>query len=520
MSDLISVMIVDDEQFVIEDLTELVDWETLGFKIVAVAYNGRQGLRKYRECHPQLILTDIKMPFSDGIEMASKIRETDNTTPIVLLTAYEDFSYAKAAISLNITEYLVKSDMTAEGLTSLLVRLKESIRQNDDRDFIVTTRILEQFFSSDDEKSSDDNLDKYLKTLRQVVILRQARPLPVSGEALPADFYVPTVRLVDLMRGFRTTAVSTEVITQLPGGYLVVSLCGSEPDKPIAASTMRSYAEALRCHIEESTGACFSAWFISHRISFYELKRYCAVNRTDFEKIFFEGCNRTNSLEYPRLDTDRMLLENEAWHSRDIFEEETQVLEALGTEKAAEALTRYFDGLAQTTDIKMISLSCGKILKALQTVWEKNDVSMPDMTLKKNWRSWLDLPGIKKWFIDMTKTLANQTANTTYSPAVSGAIRYIHRHYSNPDLSLNDIADSVHRSVGYLCSAFKKETDVTLKNYITNVRIEEAKRLIEANEMKIYEIGRKVGYHSSQYFSQAFQKEVGMLPTEYRRPVK
>lgn len=138
MADLISVMIVDDEKLTLEDLSTIVDWEACGYKIVATVFNGKQALRKYRELHPQLILTDIRMPFMDGIEMISEIRKTDQKVSIVLLTAYEEFGYAKAAISLGITEYLIKSEITAASMTALLQRLSTNIIQQDRKNKILT----------------------------------------------------------------------------------------------------------------------------------------------------------------------------------------------------------------------------------------------------------------------------------------------------------------------------------------------------------------------------------------------
>ena len=122
MTDLISVMIVDDEKLMLEDLSTMIDWEAYGYQIIATAFNGKQALRKYREYHPQVIFTDIRMPFMDGIEMISEIRKTDEKVSIVLLTAYEDFSYAKAAIRLGITEYVIKSEITENSLSELLFK--------------------------------------------------------------------------------------------------------------------------------------------------------------------------------------------------------------------------------------------------------------------------------------------------------------------------------------------------------------------------------------------------------------
>ena len=94
---------------------------------------------------------------------------------------------------------------------------------------------------------------------------------------------------------------------------------------------------------------------------------------------------------------------------------------------------------------------------------------------------------------------------------------YIRRNYADPELSLDEIAEYVHLNTSYLCTAFKQETGNTIKNFITDIRIEAAKKQLDAGNGKIYEIGTSVGYQSSQYFSQVFYKKVGVSPNDYRR---
>ena len=131
----------------------------------------------------------------------------------------------------------------------------------------------------------------------------------------------------------------------------------------------------------------------------------------------------------------------------------------------------------------------------------------------------MDISHIREWLINRFCEASEWIImkDGTYSGAVSSVIRYIHRHYEKPDLSIQEIAGTVHLSVGYLSSIFRKETGMTIKNYLTELRINKAQELLEKDGMKIGDVSRMVGYRSSQYFSQAFYKSVGILPTEYRR---
>ena len=120
MRDLIRLMIVDDERLAIEDLSTIVDWNAYGFEIVATAFNGAQAFTKFMQLRPQLVITDIKMPIMDGIELIQKIREVDRQVALLLLTAYADFSYARKAIQLGITDYIIKSEITEQSMGALV----------------------------------------------------------------------------------------------------------------------------------------------------------------------------------------------------------------------------------------------------------------------------------------------------------------------------------------------------------------------------------------------------------------
>ena len=230
MDDLLSVLIVDDERFILDDLATIVNWERLGFKIVATAFNGRQGLKKYREFHPQLILADIRMPFMDGIEMVREIRKNDQSTRIVLLTAYEDFSYAKAAISLGITEYLVKSEIAEKSLEELLRRIHIAIDQDSQRNRIVADRMLEQFFVADEssEKTKEQKSERnYFYTKPgYVIMVEQDLPIPISAEPILPGIIIPRLRIANAVQNLDFGIWKLEAVTSLPQGQIVVLLNG------------------------------------------------------------------------------------------------------------------------------------------------------------------------------------------------------------------------------------------------------------------------------------------------------
>lgn len=514
MADLISVMIVDDEKLTLEDLSTIVDWEACGYKIVATVFNGKQALRKYRELHPQLILTDIRMPFMDGIEMISEIRKTDQKVSIVLLTAYEEFGYAKAAIRLGITEYLIKSEITAASMTALLRRLSTNIIQQDRKNKILTDRMLEQFFLSD-SFSEDQDKEQFLQKMFHVLLVEQDLPVNISGEQLPSGIVIPKVKMVDLLSHGDYVDWKLEAITSLPGGQIVLALNWQRDVYSNNGKSLYACAENIRATLLELTSYSFTVYVFDNRTNLYNLKRYCDENKAAFQKKYFTGSGKVRTLEYP-LMTEK---------TDSVGVTQRIDLKEILNPHSREELQQYFSDVYQ----KMIKQdNMDQLLRIsrdgyymLQNAYRQlpGKLAYEDLSLEHNWINWVDAEKICGWFVEQIDRLNTYmlTDVNHYSRPIVDTIEYIYHNYRNPDLSLNDIADYVHLSVGYLSGAFKKEVGVTLKNYITDVRIEAAKKMMEKGNYKIYEICSEVGYHSSQYFSQAFYKKVGMFPTEYRK---
>lgn len=521
MTELISVMIVDDERLTLEDFSTIIDWEACGYRIVATAFNGRQGLRKYKEFHPQLILTDIRMPFMDGIEMISEIRKNDQKTSIVLLTAYEDFGYAKAAIRLGITEYMIKSEITAESLTTLLQRLNTHIIQRDQKDMIVTDRMLEQFFLSDHLAEAPD-MDQFLQRDFHILLVEQDLPVNISGETLLPEIPVPKVKTVDLLSHFAYIGWMLEAITSLSDRQIVLALSSRTDSCGDSRKALYDCAEHIRSRLRERTLRSYTVYVIDNRISLYNLKRYCDENKGVFQKKYFTGTGRVCTLEYPIASVKHTDMKSYGYGTKE-WGSAQEIMELRDRKERMEQLSYRYGKITEAQDMELLLSFSRDCYYALLNAYRslpgspEQKAAEKALSLKNSWESWLDSAKIREWLIRQFDTYYGylQTEVNHYSKPVMSVIEYIYRNYRNPDLSLNDIADYVHLSVGYLSGAFKKEVGITLKNYITNMRIEAAKKLMENGNYKIYEICSRVGYHSSQYFSQAFFKEVGMFPTEY-----
>lgn len=516
MTELISVMIVDDEKLMLEDLSTMIDWEAYGYEIIATAFNGRQALRKYRELHPQVIFTDIRMPFMDGIEMISEIRKTDEKVSIVLLTAYEDFSYAKAAIRHGITEYMIKSEITENSLSELLNRLKANIIKAGKRERYITDRMLEQFFLSD-EMTENVDIEQILKRPEHIIMVEQDLPISLSGESIPEEIVIHRSRFVEILTKEKNDGWELEVITAIPGRKMVIALNFIENAYGSHEQELSKIARLFQNRLQKETGFSFTLYIVQGRISLYEFKRYYDENKNVFLGKYLEGTGEIRKLDCSLVQ--ELVKGKVAVGLKKSLSMENVLKEA--DSQAREKILYEILDTAKMDGVESFISAVQTCYAALKHAYEKIEIGKEKKLprIGSCWRDWLDAEKITVWLERQVHCYCEYVTSEVngYSRVISDAVEYIYRSFRNPDLSLNDVAAYVHLSPGYLSGEFKKETGVTMKSYLTDVRIDAAKKMMDDGNYKIYEICSAVGYHSSQYFSQAFYKKTGMFPTEYSK---
>lgn len=514
----ITVMIVDDEKLVLEDLTTIVDWDVLDFQIVATAVNGKQALAKFKKLRPQIVFTDIRMPYMDGIELIRKIRQFDKQTQILLLTAYEDFSYAKSAIECGITDYIIKSSINEEIMTDILKRLKGIVNKQGQVYDIVKEKEISDYFANtsyDIEKTQDPKL---FSTPFYYFIVEQAMPVNLVGDDG-----------IDHIKCMKNDIVSL-LLDNVDGNYNMVATGSIFQEQLLVIVSINESSQSaikqilLQCatekwlRLKERFHVDFNVYVITNRQDIQSLKKNYIQYLTAFPKRYFDLTETIVDLsdytfqdkgsEELVLDTDYMI----------------STISKLDHRMLTDYIQYIYDEIIAEEDYRLLSIISKELfgmLKHLNAETPERENKL-DLSFENNWKYWTKAASIKDWMIQSFSTIVDvkkKSNENKLSKPIAKSIEFIYKKYGNAELSINDISEHVGLSTGHLCVLFKKETGKTLNNYLSEVRIDEAKRLLKHKQLKVYEIAATTGFQSSQYFSQVFHKFVGMYPNEYQRGI-
>lgn len=352
----ISVMIVDDEKLVIEDLTTIVDWEAHGFEIVATAVNGRQALSKFQQLRPQVVITDIKMPFMDGIELIEHLREKDKQTLIVVLTAYEDFNYAKTAIHHGIMDYVIKSTIDGPTASNLLERIRAQIESRDQMLDILKNKQIEDFFNSDQYEIPLAQKELFRKPYCYLLV-EQNMPLNLSG-----DYNIDYVRfrkadaIAVLLEG-DSTNYNIVAVSSTPRNQILVVLDIPKNSRKELQQICYQCALEKKNILQERLQVELSLFIVSDKMSLMELKQCYEAKRQYFNQKY---------IEYKEI-YDLENLQDISTSTQDLILDEKQIDVCI--EKRDEAgLERYLTDLFYSIDtyakLHLISRALYDLLKS------------------------------------------------------------------------------------------------------------------------------------------------------------
>lgn len=539
---MLKVFLVEDEVIMRNGIRENIPWAEKGFVFAGEASDGEMAYLMIKKCRPDIVITDIKMPFMDGLELSSIIKKELPDTKVIILSGYNEFDFAKQAIGIGVTDYLLKPI----SLTKLLEavervadmiraeqRQKEMLKKYEEEQeerleveksrlftgiinhVLSTSQILERGhelgieFSagcyniilmkllteeterdkliqySDDLVSGTEEMNHYLKKARNIIAIdREAEGwiLVIKAETKAA--------LAKIQEELKWA--TQEIMSKYdPVGYF----CGVGKPVERLQELSESYREA---------GKAFASRFFMKPNQVVCYKDVEGMHGRENDELHLK---MVDSAQFDRQMIHNFLASGTIEEVSDFIEE---LFRGMKSEQYKSQILRQYIAVDMYFGVTAFLEKMGKTSEDLED--EYGDAREMAEQLKSVERMKSYLVGLLCEAIKIRdKKVANQ-----YTMILERAKEYIGRNFQHREMSLNTVAAHVNISPSYFSTLFRQETGQTFVEYITSLRLEKAKELLMCTGMKTSEIGYEVGYGDSHYFSYIFKKIQGCTPKEYR----
>ena len=516
---MMKVFLVDDEIAIRENLRNSFPWEEKGYQLVGEAPDGEMALPMLRDLNTDILLTDIRMPFMDGMKLCEEVQRTMPWVERIILSGYDDFAYAQKAISLGVREYLLKPVTAAEleaALNRVRLQIEEKRRERDNLTAMrerlssggqfLRDKLLASLFTDEGNAEDDDAL---LSQMRGMGINLTAGCYAVIDIAFDAEGEArmacrnALISLADMSGGgvFICSApkgARALVLGDNPGdteerAYSFANSVIHYPGLKDAGHLLVSVGETVQ-DFHEIRKSMKSARHVRHLQN--------AEGPVDHIVV---GVNEQKGADLPLSETDLSPLY-----------ERLQYASAGSVEGI---LAEYSESLDPALALGYLRVA---VLLAAQRIIQEAGGNVKDILSEAQLEDALHTEGeegFRKLAEQLRTAMEFRDRNRKgYGDTSIGRARaYLAQNFSDPNLMLQDAADEVHLSQSHFSTVFAQETGLTFTQYLTALRIGKAKEFLETTEMRSSQIATEVGYNDPHYFSYLFKKNTGMTPGEYRK---
>lgn len=531
---MLRMIIIDDEEQVIRGLKKFVDWNTMGIEIIETASNGREGLEKIRLLEPDIVLTDIRMPIADGLEVIRTINTEGLSAKVVVLSGYEEFEYAKESMKSGVLDYIVKPSLPDEIFKAMekVVKIcneeKESIEQ--ERQIreklkqsipILTEKLIEEVF--DGNICIQEEIEEKANFLGFSFVDKNFQVITIQIDSY-SDFIkknseeIRQLKKISILLKARQYfgVDKTYINFKEKNAYLLLVLdkkCEENQNLNIvenASMLIEEVLEMLSVSISIGVGELIEET-TNIKNSFSQSKE-CLKYKMQFgngKVIFYEDIIYTQ-LKIPVLQL----------YNKDMLVDGLKL-------RDKEMVLKCIDDMVNNLNrSKIIDIDCvkmaliemvGIVSFTLYQMGEKEYDILREVSLWEAIEEKETINEIKVWveefFVKVFDGISNKVSQRI-TRILEQIDEYIKNNYDK-DISINDLSKKIFLTPNYLSNIFSQNTGENFTKYLSRYRIERAKTLIRSGNYKLYEIGEMVGYKNSDYFRKVFKEYTGVSPSEY-----
>ena len=532
---MLKVFLVEDETVIREGLRDHIPWDQYGYRLVGEASDGEMALPLIRKTRPDLIITDIKMPFMDGLSLSRMVKEEFPKTKIVILSGYDDFEYARRAITIGVDQYILKP-VTRASIRTVLQEIREKIEREQKQEDYQTKlademREYEQF-------SMRHFFEKMLEgELSVTEIYDEAAKKSLD---LSASGYNLIFLYMQEKKGLPESNVNHFVQTQEEILHYFLRF----PQYILFRWNIDGYGILVKgdwSRIEEETGQALE-----------QIRMVCEADNGDYDwyAAVSDPVERLSLLPdcYDRVrqySAYRFIYPNQHFFTKETLQnhigglDDTQISEVEYSKMAPEIIQDFLAKGSRNEVYDFVESYLQNIIEAMNSAMFRDYIVL---NIRFAILAFVDSIGaekkdfeerignyqesvhiareqVKDYFAQMllaAMAIRDEQTSSQSGRTLKNAMDYIDAHYTDESITLGSVACEVQVSANYLSSVFSQNMKQTFTEYITDKRMDKAKKLLRSTDLATAEIAAQVGYKDPHYFSFVFKKTLGTSPREYR----
>lgn len=541
---MLKIFLAEDEVIVRETIKRMIPWENLGFELVGEAADGEMALPLLLRQKPDLLITDIKMPFMDGLTLAKVAKKEIPGLKVVILSGYDDFNYAKQAINIGVEDYLLKpitKNALIERLTEIRSRYEHEKTQKE---------YYEKFhreMQAYEKNSSRDFFEALVRgSMDMMEIYRRSEKLGLDIVAEAYNVLIFTMNCEEDFSGQREGYSEWEAESL----ELLEEFFSENTSAMLFRCNIFSYGVLIKGQKEtigENTRSCVSEiqrildrkeqkrqWFVAagepvERLSQIQ-KSYYSASRAFSQRYLYDE----NILYYDEMAS---------MEKKNVTEDDSTYLQKVDVNALNPAILQKFlsNGLLEETEnfVKDYFYAIGQ--EPLESLVFRNYVTLnvrfsvmsflkeigcdtrtleqedTEDVLSESSKSLENAIAYAEKIISQAIALRDQNSGNKNRSILKTAVDFIDSHYMEEDMSLNKAANAANVSANHFSTLFSQNMGQTFIEYLTNLRMNKAKEYLRCTSMRSSEIAGEIGYKDAHYFSYLFKKTQGMTPSDYRK---
>ena len=543
---MLKIFLAEDEVVVRETIKRMIPWEELGFELVGEAADGEMALPLLIRQQPDLLITDIKMPFMDGLTLARLAKKEIPGLKVVILSGYDDFNYAKQAIGIGVEDYLLKP-ITKNALIERLSEIRS--RYEHEKTQKEYYEKFQREMHAYEKNSSRDFFEALVGgSMDMMEVYKRAEKLGLDIVAEAYNVLIFTMNCDEDFSGQRDEYSSWEAESL----ELLENFFAGHSSAMLFRSNIFSYGVLLKGQretIEENTRACVDEirkilsrqdgrreWFLAVGQSVERLsqiqKSYHTASRAFSQRYLYDE----NILYYDEMETmehpgGQAETEDNAYLQKvDVNALNPAILQKFlsnGLQEETENFVKdYFYAIGQEPMeslvfrnyvILNVRFSVISFIKGLGCDTNEMESADTEEVLAESGKNMESAIAYAKKMISQAIEIRDQNSGNKNRSILKTAVDFIDSHYMDEEISLNTVANVANVSSNHFSALFSQNMGQTFIEYLTTLRMNKAKELLRCTGMRSSEIAGEIGYKDAHYFSYLFKKTQGMTPSDYRK---